>query len=340
LLSLSLSACPDATNPELVAGSEVAGSEDAGEVAGETAGSIGGEIGGDSGGIEAQLRQLGDPCTSVEQCESGICFSEGIDDQGVCTSECDDESSPCPLEGFACRATTSFGYICIPVDPLPPCSSCNESYECGSNEDYCIFFPNEGESFCTSGCVDDSECPANHSCTFLGGDVNQCFPDNGLNQCFVMDSDDDGVQDQDDNCVNTSNADQADEDNDGYGDACDLCISVADDQQDNDNDGYGDLCDVCPMVADPSQVDSDDDGYGDACDNCPEVANPDQTDRDGDGLGDACVPVEEANFLMGSPVGAVGVSANGQYTLVGGMFGPQRAPVLSGPTVQLRPFPQ
>jgi hypothetical protein len=53
-----------------------------------------------------------------------------------------------------------------------------------------------------------------------------------------------------DNCPDISNADQADYDGDGIGDAC--------------------------------EADSDDD------DNCPEVANADQTDSDGDGTGDVC----------------------------------------------------
>ena len=342
LLSVSLIACPDATNPELVAGSEGAG-DMAGETfvgAGDMAGESAGGSAGDEGGIEAQLRQLGDPCTSVEQCESGICFSEGVDEQGVCTSECDEESSPCPLEGFGCRSTTSFGYICIPTDPLPPCSPCSESYECGDNEDYCIFFANEGASFCTSGCVEDAECPAGHTCTFMGGEVHQCFPDNGLNQCEVMDADGDGIPDDQDNCVDTVNPDQSDLDDDGYGDACDLCEDISNPEQiDSDADGYGDVCDVCPMTSDPNQLDSDGDGYGEACDNCVEVANPSQIDSDGDGVGDACNEILEATFTIGSTVGAAGVSSNGQYTLVGGMIGAQRSSLLVGPSYQLRPYP-
>ena len=336
ILSFSLSACPDATNPEVVAGSEFAGDESGGAFTGaETAGDMAGTTSGDEGGIEAQLRQLGDPCTSVEQCESGICFSEGVDEQGVCTSECDEESSPCPLEGFACRSTTSFGYICIPVDPLAPCSPCNESYECGDNEDYCIFFPDEGESFCTAGCVDDSECPAGHTCTFMGGDVNQCFPDSGLNQCEVMDGDGDGVPDSTDNCVDDVNPGQEDSDGDSYGDACDLCVDLQDDQSDGDGDGYGDACDVCPAESDPNQLDSDGDGYGDACYNCPQVSNPDQTDSDGNGEGDACLVIEEANSPWAA-FGAVGVSSNGQYTLVGGMLGAQE-PLVNGPAYRFDP---
>jgi hypothetical protein len=68
----------------------------------------------------------------------------------------------------------------------------------------------------------------------------------------------DGVLDEDDNCQTTQNPDQADVDDDGFGDVCDddidgdglanaddncLFIPNADDQSDFDSDGLGDLCD-------------------------------------------------------------------------------------------------
>jgi parallel beta-helix repeat protein len=89
-----------------------------------------------------------------------------------------------------------------------------------------------------------------------------------------------------DNCPETKNADQADRDGDGFGDACDVCPATFDPPQiDRDHDGLGDSCDAC--------VDADGDGRGTGgggCsgDNCPAVANTDQADFDGDGVGDAC----------------------------------------------------
>ncbi|MFN3197122.1 MAG: thrombospondin type 3 repeat-containing protein [Bradymonadia bacterium] len=115
------------------------------------------------------------------------------------------------------------------------------------------------------------------------------------------DRDEDGVLDEEDNCPDDPNADQADEDDDNIGDACDTP-----EPPDADGDGVPDGDDNCPDDANPNQADADDNGIGDACDapppdadedgipdgddNCPEVANPDQADADDNGVGDACEP--------------------------------------------------
>ncbi len=146
--------------------------------------------------------------------------------------------------------------------------------------------------------------------------------------CGSLDGDEDGVADEDDNCVDTPNADQLDQDEDGSGDACDddldgdgvlnandNCVDSPNaDQADFDGDGAGDECDDdadadgvndssdnCLGLANPSQDDGDGDGEGDACDvdddddlvfdeddNCRTIPNADQADFDLDGEGDAC----------------------------------------------------
>jgi hypothetical protein len=132
--------------------------------------------------------------------------------------------------------------------------------------------------------------------------------------CDLNDVDEDGVPDEDDNCLTTPNADQANSDSDPFGDACDNCPQVANgDQIDSDEDGIGNVCDNCWETANPDQLDSDDtcdtppyemnpvcgdacevsddgdgDGVADEDDNCPDVPNADQADSDGDSSGDSC----------------------------------------------------
>lgn len=128
---------------------------------------------------------------------------------------------------------------------------------------------------------------AGHSDTF-GGYID----DVSVKSLGVLpDYDDDGVLNTSDNCPLDGNPDQADNDLDGLGDACDA---------DDDNDNVGDSLDNCPFVPNPGQSDADGDGQGDACesdpdgdgvvsgDNCPLVPNADQADTDYDGDGDAC----------------------------------------------------
>jgi MYXO-CTERM domain-containing protein len=143
-----------------------------------------------------------------------------------------------------------------------------------------------------------------------------------------LDTDDDGVDEDDDNCPNSANPDQADNDDDGIGDACDddddndtvvdpldNCVFLANlDQANLDRDAQGDVCDPdddndtvpdvrdnCARTPNLDQTDSDRDGQGDACDpdddndavldgddNCPVTANPNQANNDGDRAGDVC----------------------------------------------------
>ncbi|MDP2308768.1 MAG: thrombospondin type 3 repeat-containing protein [Pseudomonadota bacterium] len=150
----------------------------------------------------------------------------------------------------------------------------------------------------------------------------------------VLDADGDGLVDTADNCPGSPNADQAnldldgagdacdpDDDNDGVADTADICPRSNDADQadldgdlsgdvcddDDDDDGVDDVSDVCPRVPDATQSDLDHDLYGDACDGdddgdgvgdledvCPALAD-DQADADADGIGDACDPYTDSD---------------------------------------------
>jgi hypothetical protein len=92
-----------------------------------------------------------------------------------------------------------------------------------------------------------------------------------------IDTDGDGVPDDQDVCPGYDDA--LDADGDGVPDGCDACPE--DDPDDTDGDGVCDSKDECPGGDD--HVDSDGDGVAEACDPCP---GDDPDDSDGDGVCD------------------------------------------------------
>jgi hypothetical protein len=101
---------------------------------------------------------------------------------------------------------------------------------------------------------------------------------NGDDQGDLCDPDDDGdgVFDEIDRCPRHIDSSNADEDGDGFGDACDPYPS------DYDNDGAIDSLDNCRTTFNPAQQDEDGDHIGTACD--PNRNDGPLADSDGDGL--------------------------------------------------------
>lgn len=131
--------------------------------------------------------------------------------------------------------------------------------------------------------------------------LSPCAATHPLNECSVLigalepdcknyvDTDDDGIYDEIDNCPSVTNPTQEDIDSDSVGDVCDNCPAEANTNQTNsDSDSLGDVCDNCPTVDNENQQNSDTDSHGNICDNCPNDDNEDQADTDSDSVGDVC----------------------------------------------------
>ncbi len=159
----------------------------------------------------------------------------------------------------------------IPVEVIP--NGCPDTDGDGicDQVDNCPLIPNPDQADCDN----DNE-----------GDVCETDSDNDNvpDACDICvgndatgDTDGDGICDDLDNCVFIMNVDQADCDNDGEGDVCEI---------DTDGDNIPDGCDIC--TGDDATGDTDGDGICDDTDNCVSTVNPDQADCDNDNEGDVC----------------------------------------------------
>ncbi|MFQ3171126.1 MAG: DNA-binding beta-propeller fold protein YncE [Oleispira sp.] len=162
-------------------------------------------------------------------------------------------------------------------------------------------------SFVLASCGSDSSNKQETSCLKTKQDPQEINAQNtSSNECKLIvekeDSDNDGIIDELDNCINNPNPNQLDTDNDGMGDICDStplgpdtdedginddidnCINNPNPNQlDTDSDDMGDICDSTPFGPD-----ADEDGVIDTIDNCPNIKNENQRDKDSDSIGDLC----------------------------------------------------
>ncbi|SRX52233.1 thrombospondin type 3 repeat-containing protein [Aequorivita sp. CIP111184] len=232
--------------------------------------------------LDADDDGIGDVCDNCRY----SCNPDQIDTDGdgigdtcdncIYTPNSDQEDLDCDGIGDACDTEINLdidgdGFInCIDTCPniynpdQSDTSQCDNSTDCGlidtdgdGEYDWCDPCPNNPDPNCDSPC----------------------------DNCGTTDTDGDGIYDDCDNCPTEYNPNQADQDNDGLGDACD-----EDCGPDFDHDGIGNYCDNCPSLTNYDQLDQDNDGVGDVCDNCPTQFNPNQADQDNNGIGDVCDP--------------------------------------------------
>jgi len=104
-----------------------------------------------------------------------------------------------------------------------------------------------------------------------------------------LDSDGDGICEEDDNCPSVFNPLQENDDTDTLGNVCDNCDYTGNnDQLNSDADSLGNACDNCDLVDNDDQLNSDSDSLGNACDNCDVTDNNYQENDDTDTLGNVC----------------------------------------------------
>ncbi len=255
----------------------------------------------------AQFYAPGPGATIAIPCPAGTISASGsaacIAPQATKTASAEDSQCVSPQSTLDCGVMGSV--VFCRAQPLGSFSMCSGGYASLENSSG---IPQNFSSvhFSTTTWTE----PSQKLCA-QGASTSECWDVTFNKSLFVMnylgvDTDSDDAVDNADNCPSVSNADQADADSDGVGDACDSTPNG-----DADNDGVGDNADNCVAVANSPQTDTDSDGMGDACDstpngdtdgdgidnladNCAAVSNSNQLDWDNNGIGDACdapVPV-------------------------------------------------
>ncbi|MCA9660996.1 MAG: amidohydrolase family protein [Myxococcales bacterium] len=178
--------------------------------------------------------------------------------------------------------TPLYGDALLMSDPVIAQADCEFLDVCGNGKKVCV-----QKEIVEAGLAEIQMSIANIYPLFFCGEPDDeptCTPwrDEYPDGITAEDADGDGIVDADDNCplvfnpVRDFEFVQADYDDDGIGDVCDVCPAdpgeecVQPDPNDYDGDGVPNSDDNCVAVANQDQADDDDDGKGNACDDCPE----------------------------------------------------------------------
>ena len=164
-------------------------------------------------------------------CDGKECGPDGFG--GIC-GECQ-EGFECNLQGLCEPVCVVEGdFLELEEDALPCCEGLtalpdfkmNPGDDCDAE---CCFWCGQEEGLVCAACGDGVCGPGENACNC---EDCPCYP--------MLDSDNDGVVDVEDNCPTEPNPDQTDTDLDGAGNTCDL---------DDDNDGTPDTEDCAPLDA-------------------------------------------------------------------------------------------
>jgi len=250
---------------------------------------------------------IGDACDECTDTDGDQYGNPGFDNSACPTDNCPDIYNP--GAGQLDTDSDGAGDVCDDDDDNDGILDISDNCPLDTNPDQLNFDGDEWGDICdpdddNDGIDDDGDGSGEIGDNYCAGGATSGCDDNCtfLSNSDQADNDNDGVGNACDNCPDEPNSDQDDSDDDGIGDACepddddDGILDVDDncrrdynpEQENSDADDFGDSCDNCPFINNPDQQDMDNDLVGDICDNCPYDSNYDQSDNDKDGVGNAC----------------------------------------------------
>ncbi|MEC9072636.1 MAG: hypothetical protein VX938_09670, partial [Myxococcota bacterium] len=130
---------------------------------------------------------FGAPCTTAEDCFSGICTHHV--GEMVCSETCD---ADCP-QGWSCTLVTGVSdaqYVCTSNFPFL-CLPCDDSSDCSDETpNACVPYAEDATSFCGGACDGDNPCPEGFDCMEVDvngeGSTQQCVASQGLCECTEL----------------------------------------------------------------------------------------------------------------------------------------------------------